>query len=214
MTDKKKKIYCNFCKRTTNHILIGEHSNRDYEEQEGQIVFWEEDRSILWICAGCESGTLEKGYTYDSMTDSNGKQIYDSTYHPARKYQHLKFKHFLKLPIKLKRLYMQTIKAYNYKMSILCAGGLRALVEGICVDKQITGKTLKNKIDNMVTILPENIVKNLHGFRFMGNVALHQLEPPDRKILGTAIEVSEDLMNYLYELDYKASKLAREKKDE
>lgn len=56
-----------------------------------------------------------------------------------------------------------------------------------------------------------NIVESLHGFRFMGNEALHELNPPEKKNLNVAIEVSEDLMNYLYELDYKASQLTKEK---
>ena len=42
----------------------------------------------------------------------------------------------------------------------------------------------------------------------MGNKAMHELEPPSRDDLKLAIEVIEDLMNFLYELDYKASKLA------
>ena len=41
----------------------------------------------------------------------------------------------------------------------------------------------------------------------MGNDAVHELTPPERKELKIAIEVSEDLLNILYELDYKASLL-------
>ena len=43
----------------------------------------------------------------------------------------------------------------------------------------------------------------------MGNEALHELGAPDRKNLQTAIEVSEDLLNFLYELDYKARRLPK-----
>ncbi len=146
------------------------------------------------------------------MIDQNGKQIYDSTYYPSRKQQHIQLKRFRKLPQKLAGLYKESVEAYNNKLLILCAAGLRALIEGICVDKNIAGKNLETKIDAMIFILPQNIVENLHSFRFMGNEALHELNPPDKKNLHLAIEVSEDLMNYLYELDYKASQLKKEKK--
>lgn len=57
------------------------------------------------------------------------------------------------------------------------------------------------------TIYSQTIVANLHGFRFMGNIALHELAAPKKDDLKVAIEVSEDLLNFLYELDYKASLL-------
>ena len=56
----------------------------------------------------------------------------------------------------------------------------------------------------MKALLPENIVRNLHGFRFMGNRAAHELEAPFSGELQVAIDLIEDILNYLYDLDYKA----------
>ncbi|MCB0264797.1 MAG: DUF4145 domain-containing protein [Calditrichaeota bacterium] len=81
------------------------------------------------------------------------------------------------------------------------------MIEGICDDKDIGGKNLEKKINGLEGILPKNIVKNLHQFRFMGNVALHDLKAPSRVDLSKAIEICEDLLNFLYELDYKTSQL-------
>jgi hypothetical protein len=75
------------------------------------------------------------------------------------------------------------------------------------LDKQIRGKNLEEKIDGLATILPANIVKNLHSLRFMGNIATHELEPPPPYDLRLAVEICEDLLNYLYELDYKTARL-------
>lgn len=61
------------------------------------------------------------------------------------------------------------------------------------------------------THLPPNIVESLHSFRFMGNVAAHELQAPNREDLKLAIEVIEDLLNFLYELDYKAQQLKKQK---
>ena len=82
-------------------------------------------------------------------------------------------------------------------------------MESICQDKNIPGRTLEQRINGLVAILPKNIVDNLHGFRFMGNDALHELKLPPVSDLRLAIDVSEDLLNFLYELDYKASRLPR-----
>jgi hypothetical protein len=57
----------------------------------------------------------------------------------------------------------------------------------------------------MTAILPAEVVKNLHGFRFMGNDALHDLVVPRPIDLNVAIDVVEDILNFLYALNYKAS---------
>jgi len=211
MSQEQKLIFCNRCKNETNHVLKGEHSRRFYEKEHGQLMFWEEVADRLWICAGCEQGTLEHCYTMDGYVDESGNQFYESTYYPKRTQQHIPQKRFMKIPKKLDKLYAETVEAYNNGLNILCAAGLRALIEGICVDKNIRGKNLENKIDGLNSILPENIVKNLHSFRFIGNEAIHELSAPNKGDLLLAIEVSQDLMNFIYELDYKASQLKTKK---
>ncbi|MGD1211296.1 MAG: hypothetical protein ABR973_08085 [Candidatus Acidiferrales bacterium] len=53
----------------------------------------------------------------------------------------------------------------------------------------------------------ENIIRNLHQFRFMGNEAVHKLAVPKPAEVGLAIGVIEDLLNFFDEIDYKASQL-------
>jgi hypothetical protein len=89
---------------------------------------------------------------------------------------------------------------------VLCALGLRALLEGVCIDKGCTGKDLETKIDGLRKHFPVgNIVDCLHGFRFTGNEAAHQLAPLRKSEAENAISAMEDLLNYLYDLDYKVS---------
>jgi hypothetical protein len=108
----------------------------------------------------------------------------------------------------LAAIYKEAVTCYNGKALILCAAGLRALLEGICQDKRIKGKNLKAKIEGLRARLPNNnIIRNLHHFRFMGNDAVHELAAPKATEVALAIGVIEDLMNFFYELDYKASQL-------
>lgn len=204
----KKRIFCNNCKNETKHILKAEHSYISYYEklrdEEGRIIlggdYSEGGHCRFWICAGCEQGTLEIVETIDGFES-------DSTYFPKRTEHSVTRKKFLQLPQKLDKIYRETSKAFNDGLYILCAVGLRSLIEGICADKDISGSNLKTKINELESILPQNIVKNLHSFRFMGNEAVHELAPPKRNDLLLAIEISEDLLNFLYELDYKARRL-------
>ena len=61
----------------------------------------------------------------------------------------------------------------------------------------------------MTAVLPSNIVENLHGFRFIGNDAVHELESPTEFALTLALDVIEDILNFLYALDYKADLLEK-----
>jgi hypothetical protein len=61
----------------------------------------------------------------------------------------------------------------------------------------------------MTAVLPTDIVENLHGFRFIGNDAVHKLEAPTDFELTLALDVIEDILNFLYALDYKVSLLEK-----
>ncbi len=207
-----KYIFCNTCKGETNHICKADYSRQYVTEAERFLGgFWQEVGYRLWMCAGCESCTLERYYTDETMEDGTGdfgEQYYDVEYYPERTEFHVESKRFLQLPEKLDALYRETLHAFNHNMPVLCSAGVRTLIEGICEDKHIKGKNLEEKINGLSAVLPQNIVANLHRFRFIGNTALHELVTPDRDDLRLAIEICEDLLNFLYELDYKTSRLA------
>lgn len=209
---KKKKIYCNRCEQTTNHSLVGEHRALDSDE----TGWWDSFTYRLWVCAGCEAGTMEEEYSDVSMVDYEGNEISQFDLYPKRMREDLTPKKFLKLKPKLTQIYSESITCFNSGSLLLCTAGLRALLEGVCDDKRIRGKNLRDKIDNLQPLLAnKNIVKNLHHFRFTGNQAVHDLESPTKSDTKLAVEVMEDLLNFLYELDYKAARLrsaAKERK--
>jgi len=201
----KTRIYCNYCKQDTHHGLKGEHTVKTYDEESeyGEILNYR-----LWICMGCERGVLQQEYSNTEMPNDGVDYFSDISYYPERSQYDLPPKHYTKLKPKLASLYTEAITCYNRKAPILCAAGLRALLEGICQDKRIKGRNLKVKIEGLKVLLPnKNIIRNLHHFRFMGNEAVHELAAPKPTELALAISVIEDLLNFLYELDYKASRL-------
>lgn len=206
---EKKYIFCNYCKSDTNHLLKGDHYRESYDSYDN---YWQLSGCRLWICAGCENGTMEEYYTSDGSVDERGNQIYQRTYFPPRNFGHIRPKSFLQLPDKLSIIYGETLQTYNARLFVLCAIGLRALLEGICADQRITGRNLEERIEGLSRVLPGNIVSSLHSLRFIGNTAAHELASPKRTELRLGIEICEDLLNFLYELDYKASRLNAEYK--
>lgn len=204
-------IYCNLCRGKTRHLLVASKEyNFGSRVDLGEPAEWGEYR--LWACAGCDTCTMEDYYTADYMRsfgEEEYSQIYESIYHPKRTFSVRPNKYFENLPAKLNTLYSEVIKSYNETLHLLCAAGLRSLVEGICAEKGIVGPNLEKKIEGMKALLPESIVKNLHGFRFIGNRAVHELEAPKTSELSLALDVIEDILNFLYALDYKASLLGK-----
>ena len=197
-----QELFCNFCKRDTTHICKGQ-SSREYDEGAEWIGY------KFWVCAGCGHGTLEQSYTSNFLEDLDGTRRYQYDYFPPRRYIYYEAKRFKHLPGKLTGIYKEVLQAINTQTMLLCAIGIRTLLEGICADKNIKGRNLEIKINNMVGILPPNIVTNLHSIRFLGNEAAHELTTPSYSELGLAIEICEDLLNFIYELDYKANNLAQ-----
>jgi len=199
-TPAKSKIYCNWCGQDTNHQLQAEHRFPAGTEIGADDVWLYQ----LWICCGCDHGTLLQVH-WQFLDEVKDGMV---SYFPKRSQEQLAPKPYSKLKPKLSILYEEAIACYNEQALIMCAAGLRALLEGICQDKKVKGRNLKVKIEGLQTLLPnKSIIKNLHHFRFMGNEALHELSVPKRSQLKLAIEIIEDLLNFFYELDYKAKRL-------
>lgn len=199
----KAKIFCNNCEKNTIHELMYVHTPETLESLELEAEPNTHVTAKVWACRGCEHVTLQE-ITFDEKNEEIGSEFY-----PSREKHHLKSKSFLQLNAKLTHIYDEIINSYNNESPILCATGLRALLEGVCADKNIAGRNLMAKIDNLNSLLPENIVKSLHHYRFIGNEAVHQLTAPPMDELRSTIEVMEDLLNFLYDLDYKAANLSR-----
>ena len=188
---KQKRIYCNRCRGETWHHLVGSHT---YEMDIYTGTY------IMWVCAGCDVATMEDCFWASYMEDEQTESIF----FPNRAQNDRVDKSFMNLPAKLRDLYSEVVNAYNSNLKVLCAIGLRGLIEGVCADKNIQGRNLDERVEAMTGLLPANIVQNLHGFRFMGNRAAHELSAPNSRELSVALDLIEDILNYLYDLDYKA----------
>ncbi len=215
-----ERIFCNRCGRNTWHERKASHAQVFRPEQYAEMMIdhaeadWE-----IWQCRGCEEVTFKETWMTSEDVSPDGP---DPTirFYPPRTQTWIKPKEYRKLSVELEDLYEEIVKTFDGGAYVLCAGGLRALLEGICVDQGVTSgptargatrSTLEGKINGLKSLpnVPAAIVDSLHGFRFLGNTALHRLNRPAAEDLAMAIEVIEDVMNTIYELDYKSARLYR-----
>ena len=123
-------------------------------------------------------------------------------------------------------IYRETIDAINNDSNILCSGGIRAIIEGICIDKGIDRgevkksngekqilKNLEGKIGGLSSngLLTKENTEILHDLRFLGNEALHELSAPSKEELKLAINIIEHTLENIYELHDKAKRLKAER---
>jgi hypothetical protein len=210
-----RKIYCNTCKLETNHELKAISSRRcDETDHEGtpfeQLIFWEEYRYCFWVCRGCDTATFEE--VYDCM--GYGEHPPKSNLYPRREDKsRAPLKDYRILGSPLWPVYGEIIESFNAGLRIICSMGIRALLEGICVEKEgitdedaftLTGKLkiLKERLEERED-LPHKVAETLDCLKSIGDDAAHGLEAPTRKELEQAIEFVESLIEFIYRIGYR-----------
>ena len=165
-------------------------------------------------CVGCELASFR-----ELLSTSEEWEPTETRYPEADK-DRLAVKSFRQAPDNIKRIYNESIRSFNIGNFILCAVGLRAVIEGICKDTmrncEDAKKNLKEKIDALHEqgILSKKHAEILHEFRFIGNEAVHELSAPPKDDLKAAIEIVEHTLEYLYGLPEKGDRLlARKQKN-
>jgi Domain of unknown function (DUF4145) len=230
--NETKRILCNHCRGITHHHLrvrysrvcqvvvdgdgqpwtfgfgprpdnMAEFRGSRYEEATNSPC---QVRTSVWSCAGCDEETFERQHLFEV---SNAEwEEHERFYYPERWIESIQPKHFRKLDSKLSQVYSEIIGCFNRGSLLLCTIGLRALLEGICRDKGLNDGNLERKIEGLIKFLPSvNVIEALHNFRFAGNNAAHDLDALSHDDAAMAIGIIEDLLNFLYDLDYKASQM-------
>src|SRR5262249_54121961 len=112
-------------------------------------------------------------------------------------------------PDRVGRIYLETVRALNAGSLILAGGGLRAIVEAICIDQKVTGGNLQKRIDNLVArgLLARPQAELLHEERYIGNAAFHEISAPAKTDVEDGLIIVEGLLNTIYTLPGRAKRL-------
>ncbi|MEA3351704.1 MAG: DUF4145 domain-containing protein [Chloroflexota bacterium] len=227
----KDRIICRRCNQITNHEIVRKVTRTftpiDYPEM--QIDYAEGKWEIL-ECRGCGEVTFRETWvTSEDYDPRTGDEMPDIKLYPCRGKGLMSDILPFAIPSILKSIYQETVGCYNSGNYILCAAGIRALVEGISVhlgvnggivtfsnEKQKKQYNLQGKIEGLVEndYLTREHADSLHELRFLGNEAIHKLQSPSEDELRLVFSILYLTLENIFALSDKATllKLLRSKR--
>ena len=183
------KMYCGACDGTTNHRVLGKKENPStaHDSFSRTVIHY------LGECAGCESVCYGISTWRVGDYDPDGEEELQWKTYPRAQGERDTVDEHHNFPRRVRVIYREVIGAINTELSVLAAVGLRALIEEVCRDQKVKGKNLKDLIDGLALrdILSSRHAGILHGHRFMGNAAIHEVAEADFSELIAALEISE-----------------------
>lgn len=208
---------CSECSnQPRNHRVLFEKRRETYdaERQDGTRI-----THLLIQCMGCDAVRYRRSALWiGADADFYGAEEYDIQLFPAcarRPHSRLQLQfdengESSKLvPQLVRKMYAETIAAIDAGAHTLAGGGLRAIVEAICLSLKVEGKSLHARIDELHRM--EHLTKAqadlLHEERYLGNSALHEMETPSSEDIEDGLQIVEGLINAIYILPQKAEKL-------
>lgn len=209
----KLKELCSECKRPTNHTILQTESeiyNDGACDENG--TYLNPSWSIEWQiikCDGCSNLCARRKIdSEDSIDHITGEYYYTSEIYPKPNFYLLPIKTFLSVPSELQSIYRESIDAYNSSLLILCAAGLRAVIDGIYSNIEINphyvegkNKNFEQKINELCEhkIITPGMAEALHGVRYLGNKSLHNLKKPSDEDIRTTISIIENVLTLVFD---------------
>ena len=205
MSNKTVKSYCRDCCKKTNQNVLSDHTESHREEYQYDITY-----QILQ-CLGCDTKSFRKVFydleaAYPTFEDE-WILPEDVTVYPKAVEGHKEIDDLWELPDIVSIIYSEVLMALREDSKVLAGLGLRAAVEAVCNDLEIPGKSLEVRINKLATsgYISKNDAERLHGIRFMGNDAAHDIIKPRDEALSVALQIVEHLIASVYILEKKAS---------
>ncbi len=205
MSKKSVKSYCRNCHKLTNHEILSEHTESHRDTYHCDITY-----QILQ-CLGCDTKSFRKVfYDFESAYpthDDHWEVPEDVTVYPKAVKGHKEIEGLWELPSIVRTIYSEVLMALREDSKVLAGFGLRAAVEAVCNDLQIPGRSLDVRINKLAIsgYISKNDAERLHGIRFMGNDAAHDIKKPKDEALSVALQIVEHLIASVYILEKKAS---------
>ncbi len=209
---KSVKIPCVNCGGgPRNHLVLKEHEEKwRTEDDQGGGTYQ------ICKCMGCEAVRFREEawdtscWNYDTQKMEPEVTVYPETVKSEREPVDV-----VEYPDAVARIYLETIRAFNGGAMILAGGGLRAIVEAICLGRKVSGRNLKEKIDALVAsgLLAKPQAELLHEERYIGNSALHEILPPTKRDVEDGLAIVEGLLNTIYTLPGHAERLRRKRQN-
>ena len=205
------KNYCRQCDNYNNHKVVFMQT----EESEPDEYHCSTDYYFL-SCLGCGTFSFRKDFNdyeaaYPTEDDNWDHPVTTTTFPPSLE-NHKRLDHIWNLPTSIRTVYEESIKALIADCNILSGAGFRGVIEAICLEKNIKGRTLESKINNLSKegYITKKECERLHSVRFLGNDSIHEMKVPKRDKLIVVLNIVEHILRNLYLIDYEVdNKLER-----
>lgn len=190
---------CQKCNRSTKHNILGQ---KNIENKE--FYYHHETKYYLLECNGCESISFRKEfYDYDSVYQVGPDEYeYDKEIEvfPHKIDGHNEIKFFNYVPNIVENIYKESLLSIQEGAFTLAGLGLRATIEAICNHKEIIGKNLQVRINNMHKkgLISKADADRLHAIRFMGNDAAHEIKKAKKQSVLVALKIIEHIILSVY----------------
>lgn len=155
-------------------------------------------------CLGCDNIQFHKEDEDEGCfeTDYDGNMISVPTISvfPVNKKRVNPISNIWNMPVTVSSLYKETMDCLNNGGLQLAAAGFRAIIEAICIDAKIDGKTLETKINNMAKshLITASDRDNLHAIRFIGNDSIHGLKKYSEKEVTIVAHIVNTILTSHY----------------
>jgi len=201
MTNKKIKSHCRHCGNETNHSVLSEHNESSRDE-------YSYDRAYQIIeCLGCETKSfrdiLEEIEHAYQISENEWEVPTSITVYPRFIKEHRSLNGEYYLPSLVGQIYREVLLAFQEDALVLAGLGLRGTVEAVCNDLNIDGRNLEIRISKLASAgyISRKDAERLHGIRFMGNDAAHEIKKPKPAQLTVALKIVEHLLSSVYILE-------------
>jgi hypothetical protein len=191
---------CGSCDRDTKHEILFSVEESEYEYRLDRIY-------QVVQCCGCETKSFRKVVVDYEDAYQTGDDEWDvpkdvSSF-PAVLKGHQALPGIYRAPRLVREIYGQSLDAIKSQSNVLAGIGLRATMEAICNDRQVTGRSLEARIDKLAKLgfISQNDADRLHAIRFLGNDAAHEIQAAELEGLLVALRIVEHLIVSVYILD-------------
>lgn len=207
------KVQCTTCKIDTNHRIEWEQTFHDENDD-----IWVDTTYQLLLCQGCDTATLKSRTICSEDMYQVGENEYDFEekiiYYPKRSNRMISpILNSYHAPPKVRKIYLETVDAYNNEQQILCAIGIRAIIEAICLEENIVESDLKKQIEGLINngIVTKKLGEGLQENRLLGNESAHELASFRDYELLAGINLMEAVIENHYAINEKIETLKSRK---
>lgn len=194
---------CVQCNQQTNHKqLVSAKFSRTYhaDDKYGNEITYI-NYIIIMQCQGCMSFSVKNESMNSEDIDYSDEMdpFIEIEYYPSRT-EVKNFEDDYFLPQAISNLYSETVTAINNNCYTIAGIGIRAIIETICNEHKIAGRTLERKIDNLYIAgkISNDSKSILNSLRKVYNKSAHESFKPNKEQLLLSLEIVKLLLRQLY----------------